>query len=327
MPLRAVVLLRSVLLGRSIFLVRFVLLGSILSLVLWACDASPPPEGGGGQVAPEDTGNAGAETPPPHPGATHPIRVEDDAGHTVVLEGAPIRVVSLVPSATEILLALGQQDRLVGRTDFDEDPALASVPSVGGGLEPSIERIVSLHPDLVVHFRADSDLTTSRQLDRAGIPHVAIRPDGIRDVHRIIRLLGAIVHRDATADSLDRALTARVEGVSRSVAELDRPRVAFLLGGDPPLVAGPGTFLDELIQIAGGQNVFADLGALYAPVNVEEVIRRDPRYLLAREGARISVALAGIPVLRFPPEVEAPGLGLGDSAHMMAGALHPGRLP
>jgi ABC-type Fe3+-hydroxamate transport system substrate-binding protein len=235
--------------------------------------------------------------------------------------------VSLVPSATGILIALDQLDNLVGRTDYDTRPEVSHLPSVGGGLEPSIERIVSLRPDLVLRFRAESDLATPRQLDEAGIDHVAIRPDGISDVHRIIGLLGTITGRGEAADSIRRELADGVEQVSERVAGADRPAVALLLGGDPPLVAGGGTFLHELIEIAGGRNVFSDLRNLYAPVNVEEVIRRDPELLLIREGAAVPGALSRFAVVRLPPEVETPGLELVESAHLIAGFFHPDRVP
>jgi ABC-type Fe3+-hydroxamate transport system substrate-binding protein len=115
--------------------------------------------------------------------------------------------------------------------------------------------------------------------------------------------------------------------VSERVAGADRPAVALLLGGDPPLVAGGGTFLHELIEIAGGRNVFSDLRNLYAPVNVEEVIRRDPELLLIREGAAVPGALSRFAVVRLPPEVETPGLELVESAHLIAGFFHPDRVP
>ncbi len=311
---------------RAIGPIRSVLLAWMLGWVPWACAPSPPDN-------PERAAEGAADAEPgpnPRPATGSfvarpgfPALVEDDAGRVVSLERAPSRLLSLVPSATDILLELGQVDRLVGRTDFDQDPRVQGLPSVGGGLQPSMERIVTLRPDLVVRFRADSDLATPRQLDEAGIPHLAIRPDGTRDVERIIRLLGRAVGRPDAADSIAQDLATRVAEVERSVAGFERPRVAYLLGGDPPLVAGGGTFLHELIEVAGGDNVFADLGALYAPVNLEEVIRRAPRYLLAREGASIPGALSGLPLVRLPPEVEVPGLGLADSARQMARALHP----
>lgn len=291
----------------AVNLVRASLFGGLLLLSAGGCDLRDPPA-----------------RPPDAPSGT---RLRDDAGRPVAFARPPERIVSLVPSATEILIALGAADRLVARTDFDEAPGLAALPSVGGGLAPSMERIVAVGPDLVIAFRAGSDESTPRLLDQAGIPHLAVRPDGIRDIHRIVRLLGDVLDRREVADSLLLALSAATSDVSARVAGADRPRVAYLLGGDPPLVAGAGTFLHELVELAGGTNVFLDLALLYAPVSVEEVIRRNVDLLFVGEGNTIPAGLANLRVMRLPASVEIPGLGLAVSARRMAEALHPDRFP
>ena len=140
----------------------------------------------------------------------------DDAGSEIELSAPSLRILSLVPSATEILLALGQEARLVGRTDYDTEDPVAHLPSVRGGLRPSIERIVALDPDLVIRFRAESDPATPRRLDANGIAHATIRPDRIEDIGRIIRLLGTMVGEEARADSLRRATERDVERASRA---------------------------------------------------------------------------------------------------------------
>jgi iron complex transport system substrate-binding protein len=240
----------------------------------------------------------------------------------LTLDVPPERILSLVPSATGILLALGQQEKLVGRTDYDMAPEVANLPSVGGGLGASVERIVMLDPDLVIHFRADSDPGTPRQLEAAGIAHLAIRPDRIEDVRRILRMIGSVVRESAQADSLVAALDAGLAEVSARVAQAPRPRVV-LIGGDPPTVAGPGTFLHELVVIAGGENAFADVGELYAPVSLEEIIRRDVDLILAPETVRVPPALEGIPIRRIPLDVLTPGIEVTASARVLASLLHP----
>jgi len=262
----------------------------------------------------------------PRAAGAYPLTTLDDAGRQVVFSAPPERIVSLVPSGTSILLALGQAGRIVGRTDFDTESAVAALPSVGGGLGSSIETIVSLRPDLVVRFDAGSDAATPRQLDAAGIRHLAIRPDGIGDVMRIIDLLGQAVNRMETADSLRLALAGQLDDVERRVAGVPRTRVA-ILGGNPPLAAGSGTFLHELVELAGGSNVFADAGTLYAPVSVEAVLDRNPELILVSDGTPLPEALRGLPRKPLPPEVEIPGLGLGVSAQIVAGLLHPELFP
>lgn len=248
----------------------------------------------------------------------------DDAGAEVVLEALPTRILSLVPSATEILVALGQLDRLVGRTDFDLDGPVSALPSVGGGLGPSMERVVSLTPDLVIRFRGESDPTTAQQLDAQGIVHIAIRPDGIKDIRRIIGLLGSVVGVQSQADSLNAAIQAQLDEVSDLVGGITPPRVAFL-GGNPPSVAGPNTFLHELVERAGGVNAFADIGTLYAPISIEDILRREIDLILTPEGTPIPEALEQITVHRVPLAVLTPGIHVGTSARLLATLLHPAR--
>ncbi len=251
------------------------------------------------------------------------VELVDDAGRSWDLGHPPERIVSLVPSATGILIALGVRDRLVARTDFDRDEALAGLPSVGGGLNPSLERLLGVRPELVVRFEGPSDRATPETLDNLGVTHLAVRPDTIGDIHRIIGLLAAAVGEPERGAELQRELMAELDAVRRSVEGLPPPRVAFLLGGDPPWVAASGTFLDELLSIAGGENVFGDEGPLYAPMSVEEIIRREPDFLLLTEGARIPGSLERLSVRRVPESVQSPGVDIGRSAESLARILHP----
>jgi iron complex transport system substrate-binding protein len=286
----------------------------LVALIVAGCGA---PDGDGAPPSRDEAAARGSV-------AGFPRTVRDDAGRDVLLPAPPERIVSLVPSATTILLALGQESAFVGRTDFDDAPALSGLPSVGGGLGASTETIVSLRPDLVVRFDAASDPHTPRQLDAAGVPHLAIRPDGIDDVFRIIGLLGEAVGRAEAADSIRTAVQGELDQVSARVAGAPRRRVA-ILGGNPPLAAGPGTFLHELVEIAGGTNALADAGTLYSPVSVEVLLSRDLDLLLVSEGTSLPSALHALPSARIPPDVELPGLGLGASARTLAEILHPDR--
>lgn len=256
-----------------------------------------------------------------------PLTLEDDEGRSVTLEEPPRRIVSLVPSATGILLALGLEERLVARTEYDRDRRVAHLPSVGEGLGPSMERVLALEPDLVIRFAGESDRATPRHLDRAGVPHLAVRPEMIGDIRRTIRLLGAAAGREGPADELVRAMDAELDRVARSVEGLPAPRVAFVLGGDPPWVVGPGTFLHELLEVAGGRNVFGDLARTYGAVSVEELVRRDVDVVLAPRGARLPGALDGLPLRRVPEELQSPGHRVGESARTLARILHPGLRP
>jgi iron complex transport system substrate-binding protein len=277
----------------------------------------------------------GPETDEQGPGASRavegtgdfPLTVVDDEDRRWTFQTSPQMILSLVPSATDALRAMGLEDRLVGRTDYDTDPALAHLPSVGGGLEPSPERLISISPDLVVRFAAESDRATPAHLDRAGIPHLAVRPDQVDDIRRAIGLLGRVTGRSFEADSLIRALDRELAEVAGAVEGAPRPRVAFLLGGDPPWLVGPGTFLHEILEVAGGENVFSDLENRYAPVSVEELVRRTPEVLITFPNARIPIGLEGVPVRRVPAELQTPGYQVAASARILARALHPERFP
>ncbi len=228
-----------------------------------------------------------------------------------------------MPSATGVLLSIGAGDRLVGRTDFDTVPPLDTLPSVGGGLHPSLERLVSLRPDLVVRFAGQSDRRTPQRLDEIGIPHLAVRPDGIADVRRIVRLLGRAVGRTEAADSVIDAVDATLTAVAARVRSRPLRNVAFVLGGSPPWVAGPDTFIDELLTLAGGRNVFGDLDELYGPVSPEAFVARDIELVLAVEGADVRLPVEDLPIARVSPDIQTPGPDLGAAARELARILHP----
>ena len=217
--------------------------------------------------------------------------VVDAAGRSVRFETAPVRIVSLIPAGNTMLLALGERARLIGRTDFDTLPELRELPSVGNGLLPDLERLLTLAPDLVLRFHGMQDPVTGPALDARGIAHLGLRPDGIADVRAILLQLGRVVEREERARALVAELDGQIAEVRARVADRPRVRAAYLLGGDPPYVAGPGTFLAELMEVAGAENVFGDLDQLYAPVSVEEVLVRAPEVLVVGRGTIVSERL------------------------------------
>jgi iron complex transport system substrate-binding protein len=246
----------------------------------------------------------------------------DADGREVRLAVPVRRVVSLVPSATLTLDAIGARDVLVARTDFDTASWAASLPSVGGGLEPSIETIVALRPDLVIRFGGPQDARTPARLDELGIPHMSIRPDDIEDVFSTIRLLGRVTGRDGAADSLVTRLRRELDAVRQRAEGLPPVRTAYVLGGDPPWVAGPGTYVDEIIRLAGGVNVFSDLGSLYAAVSPEEMVARDIDVVLLQKGSTFDRRLVdGAHIVEVGGALELPGPAVVEAAREVAHAL------
>ncbi|MDR0786336.1 MAG: helical backbone metal receptor [Gemmatimonadota bacterium] len=227
--------------------------------------------------------------------ADQPVEVTDDAGRAVRLATPARRIVSLVPSATETLVAMGAEELLVGRTDYD-DPALAYLPSVGGGLTPSIETILTLHPDLVILWEeADASRTRSR-LESLGIPVYAATTIDTTDIFTTIRQLGTLTARAPDADALATRLRDGLEAVRTSVAGLDPPGVLYMISMDPPMVAGPGLFIGELVGVAGGRNVFADVTTPSPQLSLEEIVRRQPDVVIVpKEGTTTVQALVDQP--------------------------------
>jgi ABC-type Fe3+-hydroxamate transport system substrate-binding protein len=185
--------------------------------------------------------------------------------------------VSLAPSSTELLFALGAGDQVVGRTTWCRyPPAALRVPDVGDGLTPNIEAIVARQPDLVVLYRSQLNETAAAQLARLGIPAVTLVQDRLEDVARAARVLGRLTGRAGQGDSIGAAMDALLEAAPPPAIA----RVAFVVWDNPPMVIGGGSYLDQLATLAGGANVFRDLGAASATVSIETIAARDPDVIL-----------------------------------------------
>jgi ABC-type Fe3+-hydroxamate transport system substrate-binding protein len=230
--------------------------------------------------------------------------VVDDVGRTVSLAAPARRVVSLAPSSTELLFAVGAGAQVVGRTTWCRYPAAAlAVPVVGDGLEPNIEAVAGTHPDLVVLYRSPSNAAALSQLERLGIPAVVLRQDLLADVARDARLLGTLTAHPAAGDSIGRVL----DTLTASPPPPPRVRIAFVVWDNPPIVIGAGSFLDELGRRAGAENVFHDLTQASAPVSLESIVSRHPDVIAVVDDSSASTtpAFARRPEWRVVPAVRA----------------------
>jgi ABC-type Fe3+-hydroxamate transport system substrate-binding protein len=276
----------------------------------------------------------------PRAAANAAIEVVDDAGETVRLASPAQRVVSLVPARTDLILALGAAHRIVARTQFDEDPRISDVPSVGDALTPSIEWLMAQRPDLVVAWPDQQSRTVVTRLRDLGVPVYASRVQSLADVDRSLGHLGALLGLEEAADSLRAAIRSDFEAATRLSTNGDRPSVVYLIGLDPAVVAGPGTYIDELLEIAGARNAFADAGALWPTIGLEEIVRRQPDYVLVALGETDAGALAGRLATRpgwravaavrdgrvhllDPALFNRPGARVGEAALRLAQLLHP----
>lgn len=196
------------------------------------------------------------------------------------------RLVSLAPSLTEILFALGAGERLVAATEYcDHPPAARRLPRVGGVTSETLdlERVVAAEPDLVVAIGQDQGEAIAA-LRRLGLRVEVLPSDGVDDLFRTVERLGTLVGRSEDAARLTRHLARRMARVEAAVGRLpegERPRVFYQVWDDPLMTAGAGTYISQLIERAGGRNVFADVDALYPQVSPEAVIARDPEVILA----------------------------------------------
>lgn len=213
-----------------------------------------------------------------------PIDLTDDLGATIHLAAPAKRIISLIPSATESLIAIGAAPLLVGRTRYDTASAISNIPSVGGGIDPSIEAIVGLKPDLVIGWGTDKRAGLRERLTTAGIPLFSLATEDTTDIFRGIGNLGRLTGHDSAATAVAASIRATLDSVKQSVAGKPTPRVMYVVFADPPMTAGPRTFIGQLIGLAGGKSIFDDVSANWPNVAMEEVVRRDPDLLIVPVG-------------------------------------------
>jgi iron complex transport system substrate-binding protein len=214
------------------------------------------------------------------------LTLRDMLGRDVILAGPPVRIVSLVPSVTEVMFALGAQDRLVGRTDYcDYPPAVSSRPSVGGMINPSLERIVSLRPDLVVATDEGNREETIQQLHRVGLPVYLVHATRVSEMLEMIERVGEVTGRQAAVPALVAHITRRIDAVRTAVRPFPSPRVLYVLWPDPLIVPGRQAHLTEMIELAGGRSITADDGEAYPRFSLEAAVARAPEVIILADHA------------------------------------------
>ena len=262
--------------------------------------------------------------------------VTDDFGDTLRIGPAPTRIVSLNPTTTELLFAIGAGPRVVGRTSYDIFPAeVRGVADLGQGLRPNVEAVLAVHPDLVLLYASADNRDAARRLRAAGVATAAYRIDRIADMVRVTLLLGRLSADTAAAQRTVDSVGATLERVRKATATLPHPTLFWPLWESPLLSVGRGSFLNELIDIAGGRNVFADLPQPSPTVTFEELLRRDPDMIVASDASRKRLeANDRFQTLRAMREhhfatidstvATGPSARVGASAVALARLLHPG---
>jgi iron complex transport system substrate-binding protein len=215
-----------------------------------------------------------------------PGNIVDGLGRKVTINTVPQRIVSLAPSNTEILFALGLGDKVVGDTEYCNYPEAAKTkPKVGGFSTVDTEKVVSLRPDLVLATRIH-DKTIIPALENLGITVVALTPGSLNDVLDSIKLVGKITGQDKQASELVKDLSARIKEIADKTQNLSpdqRPRVFYVTWHDPLWTAGTGTLSNDVISQAGGQNIASDITG-DKTIDLETVINRDPEVIIVSVG-------------------------------------------
>jgi iron complex transport system substrate-binding protein len=256
-------------------------------------------------------------------GATTPQRV--------VSAASPRRVVSMAPSLTDLMLELGARDRLVGVSRFDSEPELASVARVGGLYDPNLEAVVRLHPDLVLGLDGVAFAPSRQALQAAGLTVLPLRTDTLDEVQGSLRALGATLGLTARADRVWGELSGLLDGMRAQSQGHPRARCAIAVDFRPLVLAGRGSYLDSLIDAAGGENVSPSTLA-WPTSSVEQLMASNVEVLIDGGPAEEDAASArlvellrsrGVRVVRLPSgDLFQPGPRAIRALPDLAKALH-----
>jgi iron complex transport system substrate-binding protein len=260
----------------------------------------------------------------------------------------PRRIVSLVPAVTEMLFSVGAGPQIVAVSSFDAyPPEVKQLPRVGALLDPNVERILSLKPDLVVVYGSQTDL--KQQLTRVSIPIFDYRHAGLGDVSTTIRTLGERTGHAVQAGEVVTGIQQGLADIRKRVGDRPRPRVLLIFGREAGTLRGiyasGGTgFLDDMLRVAGGDNVFADIQREAVEASTELILSRRPDVILeirtsdnpvtpATLPTEVAVwrALASVPAVKndrvqfvTDDRIVVPGPRVVDGTRAIAEALHPG---
>jgi iron complex transport system substrate-binding protein len=267
--------------------------------------------------------------------------VRDEIGRTITPRALPTRrVVSLAPNVTELLFAIGAEEQLVGIDRYSDEPAgrVERLPQVGTNYEPSLERIVALAPDVVFLSKSANRRETADALERMGVPAFITDTPGLADVDRTVRNIGMLTGHAREADAELARLEAGFAGLRARTKDLPRPRIVVAVWTDPLFVAGQGTFIHDLVEVAGGENVTREVSG-YAKFPIERLLHLAPDVIILPTHAPETKAASSIaawdrwpslPAVRghrvFAVEdsiITRPGPRLVAGAERLARLLHP----
>ena len=263
----------------------------------------------------------------------------DDLHRSVSVPDQPARIVSLAPSLTELLFALGLDREIVAVTPFcDYPPQAATKPKVGY-TNPSIEALVGHDPDLVLAPREFMRADLLGTLEQLRIPVLVFSAGSVADITAHLQTLGRLFHRESQAEIVATAIRQQIAAIQSRVLALPPRRVLYVLNSQPLITVGPGSFIHELIGLAGGLNAAADAAMPYPRLSMEVVLKADPEVLLFPVGKAEGISPSEQQVwrqwrglsavqqgrLRSVPSdlLNRPGPRIGEGLEALARAIHP----
>ena len=261
------------------------------------------------------------------------IEIVDDFGDTLRLVRPAARIVSLNPVITEALFALGAGGRLVGRTHWDSSPVAAlAVPDLGNGMQPNVEAVLATRPDLIVLYASNGNRAAAAAFHRAGVPTLTMHTDRVADLPRALQWLGRAVGDTATARRVADSVTRSLDAVRALPKGATRATVFWHVWDAPVITIGAGSYLNELVDIAGARNVFGDLQRPSPQVTMESVAQRNPDFILAGPVAarrlRADAQWQAVAAVRKhhilvidTAVVGRPGVRMGEAARFLRAAL------
>ncbi len=273
--------------------------------------------------------------------SAHAGIVRDMLGREVSLNGSPKRIVSLAPSLTEIVYAVRAQDLLVGVTTLCDYPREAlEKPKIGGIVNPSLEKILTLRPDLVLATTEGNRDETVQQLAALGIPTYVVSPKSFSGVQESITRIGELAGREEAARRVVTSLRERRDRVTEAARGRSRPNVLYLVWAEPVIVPGRDTLITDLIRIAGGTSISADEPVQWPRLSLEQVVTKAPEVIIAATtmAAHVEEALHRwreqklvLPAFRTGRVhtidgdlLHRPGPRIVDGLEALARAIHPG---
>ncbi len=208
------------------------------------------------------------------------ITLRDGAGLPVTVRAPAMRIASLISSGIDIVVALGAADRVVARTRYDTASAVAKAVNVGGGLDPSVETLLSSRPELFLAWNGQATSAVVNRMRAAGVPVYLVDTRDTSALFATVRDIGALLGVTPRATAAANTLRAELRGVQRAIARLPKPSAVYVISRSPVIIAASKSFIAELVGVAGATNPFTDLPGDFPTLSLESFLARDPDVLI-----------------------------------------------